>query len=142
MSVALTQVGNVEAYETVALRSRIDSQVVRATFKDGDEVAQGALLFVLDDRALQAQERELAANLARDRAQLVNLQRQYERVKVIAAKGFETRTALDQAGTKYQLEVLPGTQHGFCFAERAVYSPIAAEQTWGRIFDLWARTLD
>jgi carboxymethylenebutenolidase len=53
----------------------------------------------------------------------------------------DLRAALDKAGTKYRIEVLGGTQHGFCFAERAVYSPMASEQTWERIFDMWGRTL-
>jgi len=29
----------------------------------------------------------------------------------------------------------PGSQHGYCFAERAVYHPQAGEQAWGRLFD-------
>jgi carboxymethylenebutenolidase len=37
--------------------------------------------------------------------------------------------------------VFPGTHHGFCFAERAVYDSQAAEQTWSDIFDLWQRRL-
>ena len=53
----------------------------------------------------------------------------------------ELKKALDKADTKYKLEVLPGTQHGFCFAERAVYHPVAAEQAWTRLFDLWDRNL-
>lgn len=44
-----------------------------------------------------------------------------------------------KAGTNHKLEVLPGTQHGFCFAERPVYHPVAAEHTWERVFDLWDR---
>lgn len=53
----------------------------------------------------------------------------------------DLEAALKKAGTRYQLEIFAGTQHGFCFAERSFYAPIAAEQTWSRIFDLWARTL-
>jgi len=53
----------------------------------------------------------------------------------------DLEAALKKAGTRHQMEIFPGTQHGFCFAERAFYAPIAAEQTWSRIFDLWARTL-
>ncbi|MDH4293316.1 MAG: dienelactone hydrolase family protein, partial [Betaproteobacteria bacterium] len=49
--------------------------------------------------------------------------------------------ALKKAGTRHAIETLPGTQHGFCFAERAVYNPVAAEHTWEKIFDLWDRNL-
>lgn len=45
------------------------------------------------------------------------------------------------AGVKHQVEILPGTKHGFCFPERGVYVPAAAERTWERMFDLWERTL-
>ncbi|MBX3665381.1 MAG: dienelactone hydrolase family protein [Burkholderiales bacterium] len=53
----------------------------------------------------------------------------------------ELAAALKKAGTKHALETLPGTQHGFCFAERAVYHPAASEHAWTKIFDLWDRNL-
>lgn len=53
----------------------------------------------------------------------------------------ELRKALSQAGVKHLIETFPGTEHGFCFPERAVYSPLAAELTWVRLFDLWDRNL-
>ncbi|MGH7212120.1 MAG: dienelactone hydrolase family protein, partial [Acetobacteraceae bacterium] len=51
------------------------------------------------------------------------------------------KSALGQAGTKHTLEVYPGTHHGFCFPERAVYDTRAAEATWEKIFALWDRHL-
>ena len=51
------------------------------------------------------------------------------------------KTALEQAGTRHTLEVYPGTHHGFCFVERAVYDPLAAEATWDKILAMWARHL-
>ena len=50
-------------------------------------------------------------------------------------------TALDAAGTSYAIDVYPGTQHGFQFAERQVYHPVAAEEAWDKLFDLWDRNL-
>ena len=50
-------------------------------------------------------------------------------------------SALAAAGTAHTLEVYPGTHHGFCFAERQTYDPLAAEATWDKIFALWARHL-
>src|SRR5262245_21018839 len=77
----LSAVGSVVTEQSVGVRSRIDSQLVEVKFHDGDEVKQGDLLFVLDDRTLNAQVQEQQANLARDRAQLDNLKRQYDRKK-------------------------------------------------------------
>ena len=51
------------------------------------------------------------------------------------------QAALTQAGTKHELEVFPGSQHGFCFAERPAYHPHAAETSWRKTFALWARHL-
>jgi carboxymethylenebutenolidase len=39
------------------------------------------------------------------------------------------------------VEVFPGTHHGFCFPERAVYDTLASETTWTKIFALWDRHL-
>ncbi|MDP6388889.1 MAG: dienelactone hydrolase family protein [Alphaproteobacteria bacterium] len=49
--------------------------------------------------------------------------------------------ALDAAGTNYAIDVYPGTEHGFQFAERQVYHPVAAEEAWTKLFDLWDRNL-
>lgn len=48
---------------------------------------------------------------------------------------------LDANRVTYQLEVHPGTEHGFCFEERPAYHPEAAEKVWDRMFDLYGRTL-
>jgi carboxymethylenebutenolidase len=53
----------------------------------------------------------------------------------------DLKVALDKAGTTYDLDVHPGTQHGFCFAERAVYAPEAAEAVWEKLFAMWDRCL-
>ena len=49
--------------------------------------------------------------------------------------------ALEAAGTKYELEVCPGTTHGFQFPSRADYAPEQSERVWGKMFALWDRTL-
>ena len=72
-------VGTVKPYQTVAINSRIESQIVAVKFHDGDEVDKGQLLFQLDDRAIKAQLDQAQAALERDQAQLDNLQQQYRR---------------------------------------------------------------
>lgn len=93
----LSAVGNVVTYETVAIRSRLDSQVTAVHFKDGDEVKAGDLLFELDDKSLRAQMAQLEANIARDRAQLENAKRQYDRASALATKGFATKATTDDS---------------------------------------------
>jgi dienelactone hydrolase len=47
----------------------------------------------------------------------------------------------DKADVKHELKVFPGTHHGFCFPERAVYDTLAAGETWTKIFAMWDRNL-
>ena len=51
------------------------------------------------------------------------------------------RAALAETDVANTVKVFAGTHHGFCFAERAVYDAVAAEQTWTDIFDMWKRRL-
>jgi len=95
--VTIHAVGNVVAYESVAIRARLDSQVTAVHFKDGEEVNQGDLLFELDDKSLRARANELEANIARDRAQLENARRQSSRAATLADKGFATKATKDDS---------------------------------------------
>lgn len=94
---ALKNVGTVVTYDSVAVRARLDSQVMEVKFKDGDYVEKGDLLFVLDDRSLKA-------DLAREEAQLANLRQQYDRIRQLAAKEYETQANLDAAKAAYEAQ--------------------------------------
>jgi membrane fusion protein, multidrug efflux system len=104
MPLTLRGVGSVVAYETVAVRSRMDGQVREVLFKDGQDVQAGDTLFILDDRALQAQEKQLAANVLRDEAQLNNARVQYERAKSLFAQKFVSQSALDNAQAEFKAQ--------------------------------------
>jgi len=71
--------GTVIPFQTVAIKSRIESQIVAVKFQDGDEVKQGDLLFLLDDRTIRAQLEKAKAELVRDKATLEDLKLQYQR---------------------------------------------------------------
>lgn len=51
------------------------------------------------------------------------------------------RKALDAAGVDYTMDVFKGVDHGYSFVERAAYDPIAAETSWGKVFELFERNL-
>lgn len=93
--------GNVIAYETVAVRSRIDSQIVAVLFNDGDAVKAGQVLFRLDDRSIKAQIRELEASVNKDKAQLENARLQYERLKALVQNNFVSQSQADAAQANY-----------------------------------------
>lgn len=104
MPVIINEVGSVIAYETVALRSRIDSQITEILFKDGDNVNQGDLLFILDDRTIKADMVQAEANLQRDKAQLNNLEQQYKRTKDLRNQEFESQANLDNAKAAFDAQ--------------------------------------
>ena len=61
-------IGNVEAYSSVAVKSRVAGQLMRVHVRDGQNVQQNQLLFEIDPLPLEAQLRQAEANLARNRA--------------------------------------------------------------------------
>jgi len=89
--------GLVIASETVAVHSRVDSQVLEVHFREGDRVEVGQLLFTLDDRTIRADLRRQEATLATLQAELNNARRQFERARKLAAGGFESTAELDKA---------------------------------------------
>lgn len=96
--VQLSTIGTVTAYTTVALKSRIDGEIMEVHIKDGQEVRAGDLLFSIDSRTIRAQLEQAQANLARDRALLDSARREAERQQSLANKNFASKQALDQAG--------------------------------------------
>ncbi|MDR3499813.1 MAG: dienelactone hydrolase family protein [Parvibaculum sp.] len=53
----------------------------------------------------------------------------------------DLKAALDAHRVAYRLDVWPGTEHGFCFPQRAAYAESAAEEVWKIVFDLYRRKL-
>jgi len=53
----------------------------------------------------------------------------------------DLKAALQKTGVTSTVDIYPGTHHGFAFPERAVYDTLAAEDSWAKIFALWARKL-
>ncbi|RZL87822.1 MAG: dienelactone hydrolase family protein [Variovorax sp.] len=53
----------------------------------------------------------------------------------------DLKAALEKAGVRHEVEVVEGTHHGYCFAARPDYNPIASEATWDKLMDLFTRNL-
>ena len=92
-------IGNVEPYATVAIKARIDGQIVKVFFADGQEVVKGQPLFQLDPRSFEASLRQSAAALARDRAQLAHARAQEQRYQDLLQKNFISKDAYAQFRT-------------------------------------------
>lgn len=66
--VELSAVGVVESIHTVTVKPQLEGQLATVHIKDGEDVAQGQLLFTIDPRPFQALLNQTVANLAADRA--------------------------------------------------------------------------
>ena len=97
--IRLDAIGTVQPIATVAVKSRVDGQVADVKVADGQAVQTGDVLFVLDTRAIDAQLKQLQANLVRDRALLANAQRDVERLRPLTEKNFVSRQQFDLATT-------------------------------------------
>ena len=97
--VRLIAIGNVESYTTVALKARVDGQIVSVRFREGEEVRQGAVLFEIDPRPFAAALKQAQANLLKDRALLDRANEQEKRYKDLLAKNFISADAYEQVRT-------------------------------------------
>ena len=97
--VRLYAIGNVEAYTSVAVKARVDGQLVSVHFKEGDEVRQGSVLFEIDARPFAAALRQSQANLLKDKALLDRANEQEKRYKDLLAKNFISADAYEQVRT-------------------------------------------
>jgi multidrug efflux system membrane fusion protein len=77
--VDIAAVGNVEAYNTISVRSQVTGVIQQVFFKEGDPVKKGDELFLIDPRPLQSALEEANATLIRDQALLNQAEAQLDR---------------------------------------------------------------
>lgn len=94
--VFLHGIGTVQAYNTVAIKSRVDGQIVKIDFREGQEVKKGDLLFQIDPRPYQAALEQAQAAKQKDEAQLGAAQLDLQRYSKLLGTGFQTRQSYDQ----------------------------------------------
>ena len=103
LPVFLNGLGNVTAFNTVTVRSRVDGQIVKINFTEGQNVTAGQALVEIDPRPYQVQLEQAEGQLAKDQAQLKDVQVDYERFKLLFQEGVIPKQQLDtqqaQVGT-------------------------------------------
>jgi multidrug efflux system membrane fusion protein len=92
--------GSVTPIASVAVKTRVDTEILGVHFQDGAMVRQGDILFTLDARALEAQLHQAEGTLAKDQAQLEGAERDVRRYTDLVAKGATPVTNLDNAKTQ------------------------------------------
>jgi len=95
--------GTVTAFNTVTVRSRVDGQIVKINFTEGQYVKESDALIEIDPRPYQVQLEQAEGQLAKDQAQLKDMQVDYERYKLLYKEGVIPQQQLDtqqaQVGT-------------------------------------------
>jgi multidrug efflux system membrane fusion protein len=97
--IRLQGIGNVEAYQTVSLKARVDGQIVTVNFREGDPVKKGEVLFRIDPRPYEAALRQAEANALRDAAARDQARSQDRRYQELLAKNFVSKEAYAQIRT-------------------------------------------
>jgi membrane fusion protein, multidrug efflux system len=96
----IESLGTVMPMASVAIKARLETEIVGVHFTDGASIKAGDLLFTLDSRALEAQIRQAEGVVARDKAQLEGAERDVRRYTELAAKNATPIINLDNAKTQ------------------------------------------
>jgi multidrug efflux system membrane fusion protein len=98
--VELRAIGNVQAYNTVQVKTQVPGELTSVLFQEGDDVRQGQLLFTLDSRTFEADLKRLEATLLRDQAEAANARAQATRYAKLMEEGVVAREQYDQYRTQ------------------------------------------
>ena len=94
--VFLNALGTVQAYNMVTIRSRVDGQIVKVAFNEGQDAKAGAPLIQIDPRPFQAALDQAIATKEKDQAQLVSAQADLNRWAELVTTGAKSRQTYDQ----------------------------------------------
>jgi membrane fusion protein, multidrug efflux system len=82
-------IGTVQAFNMAVIKTRVDGEIVKVSFQEGQDVKAGDPLFQIDPRPFQAAFDQAQSNRAQNEAKLVGAQLDLDRYIKTSAKGYE-----------------------------------------------------
>jgi membrane fusion protein, multidrug efflux system len=92
--------GTVTTMASVAIKPRVDSEIIAVKFEDGARVKQGDVLFILDSRSIEAEMKRVQAVIAGAEAQYEQAIRDVARYSDLITKNATTQVTLNNAQTQ------------------------------------------
>lgn len=127
MPIYLSALGTVTAYNSVTVKSRVDGQIMRVAFTEGQLVEEGQLLVEIDPRPFQVQLAQAEGQMARDRAQLDVAKRTLQRNKDLLDQGIIARQMYDDQ------QATVGQYEGAVQVDQALIDQAKLQLTYSRV---------